>query len=247
MMQVSRRRHVCLALAAILCVLAQQGEAYITRQMSTMNNNKMSYFAPRSPTVLRTASVRKRQSAKRTLSRTASQMLSQPKKLEMVEGSIEVNAPAAAVYKVASDFEKFPEWASGVKRVFVEKKGQKPPEVVKLDMAMFGMHHLNTMKYEYDPGRHMSWTMTDGGVKALNGNYDFTPLPNGHTKVTFQLSVDPGFPVPHMLKKMTEKAVVASAVKGLKAYTEEHLHDSAPAPRRPFLPAFAVTAASIAM
>eukprot|EP00961_Rhodomonas_salina_P097245 1307785-Rhodomonas_salina.1 len=171
----------------ILCAVCtlSLNEAYIQRQMSTLHNNKISFFAPRGPNLVRTASVRKRQSAARTLSRTTSQMLAMPQRTEMIEDSIEVNAAPSDVYKIATNFQDFPKWAAGVKSVSIPNpnNGNNPPEIVKLDMSMFGLHHVNTMKYEYDPGRHMSWIMTDGGVKALNGNYDFKPLPNGHTLV----------------------------------------------------------------
>jgi len=144
--------------------------------------------------------------------------------VETVEGSIEVDAKPEEVYRVASNFDEYPKWAGGIKSVSFTKHGTQKPQIVKFDMSMFGMSHLNTMKYDYDENRRLSWTMTDGGVKSLNGDYEFKPLPNGHTKVTFHLKVDPGFPLPHMVKKMATKSVVSSAIKELKKYTESHLH-----------------------
>eukprot|EP00286_Rhodomonas_abbreviata_P021313 CAMPEP_0181310362 /NCGR_PEP_ID=MMETSP1101-20121128/12546_1 /TAXON_ID=46948 /ORGANISM="Rhodomonas abbreviata, Strain Caron Lab Isolate" /LENGTH=198 /DNA_ID=CAMNT_0023416987 /DNA_START=363 /DNA_END=959 /DNA_ORIENTATION=+ len=198
--------------------------------MSTLNNNKISYFAPRgAPPVIKTAEVRNKQAIRRTTSQALQRTLSKPA-IEMFEGSIEVDAAPEEVYQVASNFKEYPKWTKGIKSVnVVHDNHGTAPQIVKLDMSMYGMSHVNTMKYEFDSPKKLSWVMTDGGVKSLNGNYEFKPLPNGHTQVTFHLNIEPGIPIPHMVKKMATKSLVNSAVKELKKYTEDHFPHPHPA------------------
>jgi hypothetical protein len=50
-----------------------------------------------------------------------------------------------------------------------------------------------------------------GSVKALVGSYSFAPLDGGkRTRVTYQLSLDPGFPIPGMIKRATTKLIVGT-------------------------------------
>ena len=60
--------------------------------MSTLNNNKISYFAPRgAPTAIKTAELSNKQAIRRTTSQALQRTVSVPA-IEMVEGKIEVDA-----------------------------------------------------------------------------------------------------------------------------------------------------------
>jgi len=85
--------------------------------------------------------------------------------------------------------------------------------------GMFGITTTNTMRYTFEvPGAHrgrasMKWRVTEGGVKELVGQYEFVSLGPSKTKVIYNLFVDPGFPLPEMIKKATNRAIAKSALQ----------------------------------
>ena len=49
-----------------------------------------------------------------------------------------------------------------------------------------------TVRFSYDPPRHMSWRQTKGELKALDGEWTFEDLGGGRTRATYHLLGDPG-------------------------------------------------------
>lgn len=99
-------------------------------------------------------------------------------------------------------------------------------ELVEWDMGLFGITTKNKMKYSFEKpvvggGRAvMKWHVTEGGVKELLGRYEFVSLGPSTTKVIYNLFVDPGFPLPEMIKKATNRTIAKAALQDLKKYTE---------------------------
>ena len=70
--------------------------------------------------------------------------------------------------------------------------------------------------------RRVSWKAIAGSVKALVGSYTFDAIDGGkRTRVTYRLSLDPGFPIPHMIKKASTKLIVDTALSDLRKFTEK--------------------------
>jgi hypothetical protein len=58
-------------------------------------------------------------------------------------------------------------------------------------------------------------------VKSIEGSYLFEINDAGGTTVTYDLAIDPGFPVPGFLLKRAAKHITSAALDGLKARAEE--------------------------
>jgi uncharacterized membrane protein len=121
----------------------------------------------------------------------------------MTEGTfqtLEIDAPAEAIYDAAADIGSYPEWATGVKEVegFV-----KEIEYV--------------LRYTHDRPNSLSWVAEEDSkdVKMLEGSYTFNPV-DGATEVIYALSVEPNFIVPGFLRRQAEKQIVTTALRGLR-------------------------------
>jgi len=68
----------------------------------------------------------------------------------------------------------------------------------------------------------LAWRAIAGSVKALVGYYSFEALDGGkRTRVTYKLALDPGFPIPGMIKKASTKLIVSTALNDLRKHIEK--------------------------
>jgi carbon monoxide dehydrogenase subunit G len=66
----------------------------------------------------------------------------------------------------------------------------------------------------------MSWTYVEGTLEDLSGSYALEPADDGATRVTYQLEVELGIPVPGFLMRQAAKQIVRSALGDLKRRVE---------------------------
>ena len=104
---------------------------------------------------------------------------------DAVEQAIEVDAAPADCFRVAADFERYPEWAGSVQ--YARVLGRTPDgslgRTAEFKVGAFGTTLGYTLEYDYDPPRRMQWTAVAGGVKELLGVYEFAPAAGGRTRV----------------------------------------------------------------
>lgn len=67
----------------------------------------------------------------------------------------------------------------------------------------------------------MSWVAVAGSVKELIGSYEFESLGEGRTRIKYKLAIDPGFPLPGMVKQASAKLIVSTALNELRKHTEK--------------------------
>ena len=117
------------------------------------------------------------------------------------EQSTEIDAPTEAVFAVASDLERYPEWQDFLKRVSVRERdadgratlveAEADAKVTKLKLVL---------RATRDEPRRVAWRAEGGDVKGLSGAFDLAEAGPGHTRATFGLDVDPGFKLGLLLK-----------------------------------------------
>jgi ribosome-associated toxin RatA of RatAB toxin-antitoxin module len=140
---------------------------------------------------------------------------------ERTQGETTIDADPSAVMNVIADFESYPEWASGVKKVDVEERdadgrGSK----VRFEVSMMGLNGWYTLEYSYKGDQGISWTFVDGSpIKNLEGEYALSSAGDG-TDVVYTASVEPGIPMMGFMKRKMEKQVIDIALKGLKKRVE---------------------------
>ena len=133
-----------------------------------------------------------------------------------------VGATPEQCFAVASDFERYPDWAHDVKEAtVVSRDSQGRATEVEFRTSALGRSTHYTLSYDYSQApRTMSWHMVKGDImRAIDGAYTFSPASGGGTEVTYTLSIELIVPLPGFVKRRAEVRIVNS-VRDLKARVE---------------------------
>jgi len=133
-----------------------------------------------------------------------------------------VAAPPQRCFEVATDFERYPEWAGDIKQVEVlDRDAEGRAKQVRYRAAAMGRSVTYTLDYDYSqaPGA-FSWTLVEGDLlKRLDGTYRFEEA-DGGTRVTYDLTADLAFPLPGLVKRRAQGRIVSTALRDLKRVVE---------------------------
>ncbi len=117
------------------------------------------------------------------------------------ERSIEIGASPEAVFAVASDLERYPDWQDFLQRVTVrERDASGRPTLVETSADAKVTTLKLVLRATRDEPRRVAWRSEGGDVKALNGAFDLAEAGPGRTRATFRLEVDPGFKLGVLLR-----------------------------------------------
>jgi ribosome-associated toxin RatA of RatAB toxin-antitoxin module len=117
------------------------------------------------------------------------------------EQSTEIDARPEAVFAVASDLERYPEWQDFLQRVSVrERDPDGRPTLVEAEADAKVTSLKLVLRATRDEPRRVAWRAEGGDVKALSGAFDLGDAGPGRTRATFGLEVDPGFKLGLLLR-----------------------------------------------
>lgn len=140
---------------------------------------------------------------------------------DKVSDNIDVAATAEEIFRVATDFEAYPEWNPNIKKVEVREadgEGRATKVWMQVDAKVKTVSY--TLAYDYSEAPEaFSWDLVEGDVKALSGSYRFDEF-DDVTEVQYETSLDPGFPIPGFLKRQGEKQIAKGALQDLKKRVE---------------------------
>lgn len=140
---------------------------------------------------------------------------------DSVKDSIDVAATAEQIFEVATDFEAYPEWNANIKKVEIKEtddEGRATKVWYEVDAKVKTIRY--TLGYDYSNAPDsFSWDLVDGNVKELSGSYSFDEF-DDVTEVVYETRIDPGFPLPGLLKRQAEKQIVKGALADLKKRVE---------------------------
>jgi ribosome-associated toxin RatA of RatAB toxin-antitoxin module len=140
---------------------------------------------------------------------------------DQTTSSILIAADPASIMAVIADFERYPEWAKGVKsaEVLSEYDDGRAGEVAfVLDAAPIKDEY--TLSYDWDGDAQVTWSLVQAKMlKAMEGAYILDPQDDS-TEVTYELRVDLAIPMIGMLKRKGERVIIDTALKGLKRRVE---------------------------
>lgn len=132
-----------------------------------------------------------------------------------------ISASPERCFAVATDFEKYPEWARDVKEVTVlERDAQGRATKVEFRASAFGRSTHYTLAYDYtEAPRRLSWTLVAGDImRSIRGAYMFETVPDG-TRVTYDLAIELVVPIPGFVKRRAEVRIL-DTLKELKTRSE---------------------------
>src|SRR5438093_6070059 len=123
-------------------------------------------------------------------------------------------------FAVALDFERYPEWATDVKRIEVLDRDEAGRgSRVRYEVSALGRTIGYALEYDYgEAPAAFSWTLAQGDiVKGLDGEYRFEPSGDG-TRVRYRLAVDLAIPLPGFVKRLAAGLIAENAMRGLTRY-----------------------------
>lgn len=134
-----------------------------------------------------------------------------------------VKAPPERCFAVATDFERYPEWAADVKAVEVLERDEAGRGTkVAFRAAAMGRSTTYTLAYDYSGApERLAWVQVEADLtRRLDGEYAFASAGDGSTEVTYTLAVDMVVPVPGFVKRRAEGRIIATALREMKARAE---------------------------
>ena len=144
----------------------------------------------------------------------------------MADAASETTTIAASfdrLYEIATDFERYPEWAHDVKEAIVRSRNSEGRATeVEFRASALGRSTHYVLGYDYAnaPGV-LRWQLVKGDImRALDGAYTFSSssTPNA-TDVRYDVSIDLVVPIPGFVKRRAEVRIL-STLKELKARAE---------------------------
>jgi ribosome-associated toxin RatA of RatAB toxin-antitoxin module len=140
--------------------------------------------------------------------------------------TVVVEAPPERCFAVATDFERYPEWARDVKEVAVlERDGEGRATKVAFRAGAMGRTTRYTLAYDYtNAPRELAWRLVEGDImRRLDGAYTFAPAGSDGqaTEVTYTLTVELVVPIPGFVKRRAEGKIIGTALDELKRRAEQ--------------------------
>ena len=134
-----------------------------------------------------------------------------------------IDATPEQCFAVVIDFERYPDWATDVKQVTVERRDDdgRGGDVLFRAAAM-GRSTTYTLRYFYgsNPLR-VAWRLIEGDLtRKLDGEYEFLAAQDGGTEVTYHLEADLAVPMPGFVKRRAESRIIRTALEDLRQRVE---------------------------
>jgi carbon monoxide dehydrogenase subunit G len=140
---------------------------------------------------------------------------------DSTSGSIVIAAPPKDVMAVIADFPAYPEWATGVRAAEVLSSSGGRAAAVRFTLDAGVIKDSYVLRYDWDGDTAVQWDLAEAGsvISDMTGAYRLAEL-GADTEVTYELAVGIKLPMIGMLKRRAEKAIIDTALKGLKSRAE---------------------------
>jgi uncharacterized membrane protein len=133
-----------------------------------------------------------------------------------------IAAPAAELWSVLVDFERYPTWARDLKDVEVLERDAEGRGVrVQYRAAAMGRSTSYVLHYDYaDAPVRLPWRLERGDImRKLDGEYRLE-ADGDATRVVYELEVELVVPLPGFVKRRAEHKIMHTALDELRAHVE---------------------------
>lgn len=134
--------------------------------------------------------------------------------MAQAEHTATYDVDADQLMKAVTDYEKYPEFVDGMKKVTVERKGSEV--IAHYELSMMGKDMSYSLKLKEEPeSGHLSWSLLKSEFfKVNNGDWLIERLGPGKCKARYFSEVEFTFPVPGFVLKPMVKATVPKMMEG---------------------------------
>ncbi|CAB4886029.1 unannotated protein [freshwater metagenome] len=136
--------------------------------------------------------------------------------------TITTTAPMARVWEIATDFERYPEWAKDVKEATVRTRDDQGRAIeVEFRTSALGRSTHYTLSYDFANAPHvLGWHMLRGDImRAIDGAYTLSDTADGGTEIRYDLAIELVVPLPGFVKRRAEQRIL-NTVRELKVRAE---------------------------
>jgi uncharacterized protein YndB with AHSA1/START domain len=133
-----------------------------------------------------------------------------------------IAATPERVWAIATDFERYPEWAKDVKDVIVRRRDDDGrPVEVEFRASALGRSTHYTLSYDYSQAPAvLAWSILRGDImRTIDGAYHFSATADGGTQVRYDLAIELVVPLPGFVKRRAEVRIL-NTVRELKTRAE---------------------------
>ena len=126
-------------------------------------------------------------------------------------------APPEAILDALADIDSVPTWSSVHKHAEVlDRHPDGKPRHVKATFKIMGITDKEVLEYHWGP-RWMVWDAKDTfQQRGQHVEYNLTPEGVGQTRVRFDITVEPGRPIPAFIVRRASESALDGAEKGLR-------------------------------
>lgn len=131
-----------------------------------------------------------------------------------------VNVPMDQFFEVITDYDSYPKFVEGCKKVEVKrKKGSKTAEVKYHVSLMKDLWYLLEQTEDKKNGK-MSWKLIESDtLKGNVGSWTLVPTEDGKkTEVTYEIDIEFGVPVPGFILSKLIKTSLPSMIRGFEKF-----------------------------
>lgn len=133
-----------------------------------------------------------------------------------------VRAPLDLCFDTLVDFAKYPEWFGVIRSARIEQADAAAGRwTVRYELDAILKTITYTLAYESERPGLLTWKMTTGDLKAIEGRYDLVELEPGLVEATCTQAIDVGLWVPGIVRRAFESTAVRDSVREFKQAAEE--------------------------
>ncbi len=136
--------------------------------------------------------------------------------------TITTSAAIARVWEIATDFERYPEWAKDVKEATIRTRDEQGRAIeVEFRTSALGRSTHYTLSYDYAEAPHvLGWHMLRGDImRTIDGAYTLADIAEGGTEIRYDLAIELVVPLPGFVKRRAEQRIL-NTVRELKVRAE---------------------------
>lgn len=133
------------------------------------------------------------------------------------ERQIEINAPIETVWKVITDYERYPEFLPDAKRVVARNRQGNTLELEN-ELSIVGTSVKYTLRMNESPPKSVTWSLISGAfMKSNDGAWHLESISPERTRARYSVDVGVGMLVP---KTIVNALVDTSLPKMLDAFKQ---------------------------
>lgn len=146
--------------------------------------------------------------------------------------SIHIAAPREHVFRIITDFARYPEFLPEIRGVTIDTKGQAVVTVTFAANIFVPLHY--TLRFALQPPERMEWTWVKGQVMRDNhGGWRLRAAPDGGTEASYTVAIEFGPLIPGIVSETLVKSTLPSTLKRFKERAEKTYGVTKKRTRRP--------------